>query len=237
MNNESALQFFEEMSNKSTDNAHCVKLANNSDFTDLDANFILSHSTPQTSMLDIGTGTGLIVNKIYEKVKSIDCIEPFESFTKHIVKSKNISIINKNILHCKLNKKYDLVTAFGCMHYFSETEAKKVYSLIYSLLNEKGKLIIKNQFGLKDDVIVSGYSEEQKKDYFASYRHIEKEIKLLSEIGFKNTIITDIYPTSALQGSGFLFIFGGTYAKSRRNLQVFEIIMFIIIIYMTDTKI
>lgn len=37
MNNESALQFFEEMSNKSTDNAHCVKLANNSDFTDLDA--------------------------------------------------------------------------------------------------------------------------------------------------------------------------------------------------------
>ena len=42
------------------------------------------------------------------------------------------------------------------------------------------------------------------------------------------------FPTSALQGSGFLFKFGETYAKSRRNLQVFEIVIFIIIIYMAQ---
>lgn len=197
MNNKNALKFFENMSIKAKDNPNCVKLAHNTDFTDIDADLILGYANYDTSILDIGTGTGLIVNKIYDKVKSINCLEPFKEFTQYIVKSPNISIINDSIFEFKTNKQFDLITIFGSMHYFNREEAEKIYNIVYPLLNKGGKLIIKNQFGVDEDVIVSGYSEEQKTNYFASYRHINKEVALLESLGYKNTEVIDIYPPEA----------------------------------------
>jgi hypothetical protein len=89
---------------------------------------------------------------------------------------------------------FDLVTIFGTMHYFSEREAVEIYTKYYPYLKEKGKLIVKNQFGVSEDVIVEGYSEEQKANYFACYRHIKKEQKILETIGYKNVEVHDIYP-------------------------------------------
>lgn len=197
MNNNEALKFFENMSNKSENNPNCVKLSHNSDFTDIDANFILKYANKNTNILDIGTGTGLIINKIFDKVASIVCIEPFKEFTQYIVKSDNINIVNKNIFDYKTSQKFDLVTIFGSMHYFNKGEAENLYTAVYELLDKGGKLIIKNQFGVKEDVIVSGYSEEQKANYYASYRYIKNETKLLNNIGYKNIEVIDIYPSSA----------------------------------------
>ncbi len=197
MNNNEALKFFESMSEHAKDDKNCVKLAHNTDFTDIDASYILKYADKDTDILDIGTGTGLIVNKIFDKVKSIECLEPFSEFTQHIIKNKNITIVNDNIFSYKTNKKFDIVTIFGSMHYFNKDEAEKIYSLVFSLLNNNGVLIIKNQFGVKEDVVVSGYSEEQKTNYFASYRHIDKETLLLENIGYKNIKVVDIYPPEA----------------------------------------
>ena len=83
------------------------------------------------------------------------------------------------------------------MHYVERSEAIKIYKKCYNFLKEHGKIIIKNQFGVNDDVLVAGYSEEQKTDYYAQYRHIDKEINLLKEIGFKNVEKIDIYPPEA----------------------------------------
>lgn len=197
MNNTNALEFFQNMSKKMSDDDKCVKLACNADCTDIDAKFIMKYADKNTQMLDIGTGTGLIINKMYDKVKYIECIEPFKEFSNHLVKSDNITVINKKIFDYKTDKKFDLVTIFGSMHYFNGEEAKKIYSIVKELLKSKGKLIIKNQFGVKEDVTVSGYSEEQKADYFASYRYIQNEVKLLENIGYQNIEVVDIYPPEA----------------------------------------
>ncbi len=197
MNNGNALQFFEKMTAKAKDNPNCVKMANNTDYTHTDAKFILKYANKNTEVLDLGSGTGLIVNKIYDKVKSIDCVEPFKEFSDHIIESENVCIINSGVIEFNTHKKYHLICLFGLIQYFNEKESIKIYKKCLNWMKPSSKIIIKNQFGINEDVTVSGYSEEQKTDYFAQYRHINKEVSILKDVGFKNTNVVDIYPPEA----------------------------------------
>ncbi|MDR2835050.1 MAG: class I SAM-dependent methyltransferase [Bacteroidales bacterium] len=194
MKNKKALDFFCDMSLHSDKGAQSVKLAGANDFTQYDTTFIMKYACKNTDLLDLGSGTGLIINKIFDKVDKITVVEPFVGFTKYIVKSENINIYNQTILEYNPDRQFDLITIFGVMHYFNEQETTAIYKKYYPFLKTGGKLIIKNQFGVKEDVIVDGYSEEQKKNYFAHYRHICKEEKILEMIGYKNIKVIDIYP-------------------------------------------
>lgn len=194
MNNVDTLNFFENMAHTS-DSQNSVKLAKNSDFSHYDADFIMKYADKNSLILDLGSGTGLIINKIFNKVKHITAIEPFENFTKFIVKSDNVEILNKNFFEYESDSKYDLITLFGVMNYLNEKEAIKVYEKYFPYLKKNGKIIIKNQFGVSEDVLVSGYSEELNKSYYAQYRHIKKEAEILENIGYKNVKTVDIYPS------------------------------------------
>lgn len=197
MQNTQVLKFFEDMSKNQKDNPKSVKLACGTDYTQIDSDFIMRYANKNTSLLDIGTGTGLIVNKIFNKIREIYCIEPYSEFTKFIIKSNNVFIFNKNFFDFQTDKAFDLITIFGTMHYVNENEAVEIYKKSYSLLKKNGHIIIKNQFGVDEDVNISGYSEEQKTNYYAQYRYINKEINILKEIGFKNIEKFDIYPPEA----------------------------------------
>lgn len=59
-----------------------------------------------------------------------------------------------------------------------------------------GELLIKQQFGVKEDVFVK-YSNELKREYFATYRHIDKEKEILRSVGFTKIEQYDIYDKSA----------------------------------------
>jgi predicted TPR repeat methyltransferase len=194
MENKKALDFFCDMSLHSDKGAQSVKLAGASDFTQYDTTFIMKYACKKTDLLDLGSGSGLIVNKLFDKVAFITAVEPFKGFTKYIVESNNIKIHNQTLLEFELDRQYDLITIFAVMHYFNEQEAIAVYEKYYPFLKSGGKLIVKNQFGVKEDVIVDGYSEEQKRNYFAHYRYIRKEEKILEKIGYKNIEVFDIYP-------------------------------------------
>lgn len=194
MKNKEALDFFHNMSEKSQD-PKSVKLANSSDFSNMDADFILKYADKHSNVLDLGSGTGLIVNKIYDKVGHITAVEPFSSFTRFIVQSDNITVVNKTFDAYEIEQTdYDVITVFGVMHYFNEAESVEIYKKFYPALKKGGKIIIKNQFGIHEDVVVEGYSEEQKSNYYAQYRFIDKEIRNLQNIGYQNITVVDIYP-------------------------------------------
>jgi 2-polyprenyl-3-methyl-5-hydroxy-6-metoxy-1,4-benzoquinol methylase len=155
MENKDALLFFKEMAATVKDPL-AVKLSPTNDMTAYDAAFILKFADSNTSILDLGTGTGLTINKLYNHVKRITAVEPFESFTKYIVKSPSVQIVNKVIFEFSADTEYDLITVFGFISYFNEIEAKEVYRRCYTWVKPGGKIIIKNQFSIEQDVIIEG---------------------------------------------------------------------------------
>lgn len=195
IHNQNALSFFGELAANSPD-ARSTKFYTDgrNDFTDMDAAFILQYVNKKSLLLDVATGPGLIIGKIYTQVGSIVAVEKYESFTQHIVKSPNISIVHCDIKDYTAVQKFDVITMFGIMQYFNEKEAKVIYKRYFNFLAQQGKVIIKNQFGIAKDVVVAGFSKDLNKNYFSEYRHIDKEVQLLEEIGFKNVSCHDIYP-------------------------------------------
>jgi predicted TPR repeat methyltransferase len=193
MDNKKSFGFWKNTADNAT-SALSLKLNPINDHTRIDADFILKYADKKTALLDLGSGTGLIINKIYDKIGNITCVEPFEGFTKFIAKSGNVHIKHATLMNFEDIQKYDLITIFGVLHYFNEQEAVDIYTKYYPHLKKGGKLIVKNQFGVNEDVTVDGYSEEQKTNYFAQYRHIGKEQKMLETVGYKNIEIVDIYP-------------------------------------------
>ena len=196
MNNSNAISYFNDLSNQTID-ITATKINKCNDFSNIDANFILKYSNKDSVILDVATGTGITVNKYYDKVKKVVALEKFEGFSKFIVDSPNIEIVNEDMFDYKTDKKFDIITLFGIMHYVSSSEAKTIYKKMFNFLKPNGKLLIKQQFGIDDDVVINGYSEELKKDYYSEYRHIDKEVALLKSLGYKNTEVIDIYPPEA----------------------------------------
>lgn len=192
--NSKALSFFSNLVKKNNIDSADVKVNKCNDFTSYDVKFIMKYVDLESKVLDLGAGTGSLVNNIYDKVKYITAVEVFKQFTDLIVKSENVKICNENILNFETEEKFDLITLFGVMHYFDSVQSEQIYRKCLFFLKYTGRLIIKQQFGLKEDVTVNGYSEELHKDYFSQYRYLKNEIKLLKKIGYNDVISYDIYP-------------------------------------------
>jgi 2-polyprenyl-3-methyl-5-hydroxy-6-metoxy-1,4-benzoquinol methylase len=193
MNNKQTMEYWQAMASNNP-NEKTTKVNPINDFTQIDAEFILKYADKNSEILDLASGTGLIINKFYDKIKHINAIERFEEFTKFIKKTPKIDIINQDITQFETNNQYDIITMFGIVQYFNETEIVDIYKKYYRFLKPKGKLIIKNQFGVEVDVEVSGFSQELQQNYYSQYRQLTKEQRLLEQSGYKMVEIIDIYP-------------------------------------------
>ncbi|MDR2651046.1 MAG: class I SAM-dependent methyltransferase [Prevotellaceae bacterium] len=204
MKNKSTLKYWKKKA-KNNPNEKTVKVNAFNDYSELDANFIMRFADTNTDILDLASGTGLIINKLLDKVHSIVAIEFFEEFSKFIQSNSNVTIINQDIKVYEPSSDFDLVTIFGASQYFSFEEIEKIYIKCFNCTKKNGKIIVKNQFGIREDVLVSGYSEELKEDYFSHYRHLDSEVKLLEKTGYKNIEVFDIYPPEANRWSNTHF--------------------------------
>ena len=145
-------------------------------------------------LLDLGTGTGTIINEVIASAAEITCVEKFPAFSQHIKIGEKVRIITENIRDFNSKNSYDLISCFGVLHYFTREEVTKIYHRLFEMTELGGEIIVKNQFGVHEDVSVSGYSEKLGTDYFANYRSVDSEMKLLEEVGFQQVIKHDIYP-------------------------------------------
>lgn len=196
MNNQDALKFWKHKSNDNP-NELTIKVNPINDFTKIDADFILRYANSNSDVLDLASGTGLTVNKYYDKVSTVTAVELFPSFSKFIIKDTRIEVVNADISEYNTHKKFDIITMFGIVSYFNREEIHSIYAKYRNYLNENGVLLIKNQFGIVKDVSVNGYSEELKTEYYSEYRTLHSEIDILKDIGFKEISYVDIYPPEA----------------------------------------
>jgi HAD superfamily phosphoserine phosphatase-like hydrolase len=164
------------------------------DFSSFDIEFMKKLSNKNKTLLDLGAGTGLLINNLENDFKHIVAVEKYPDFSKFINKSAKINVINEDLLTFDTDDVFDYVSIFGVMNFFNYSEAKLIYEKAITFLNKDGMLIIKHQMGVDEDVIIDGHSEELDSYYYSEYRKVENEIKLLEKIGFIHIEKIDIYP-------------------------------------------
>jgi len=145
-------------------------------------------------VLDLGAGTGLLVNHLIGKFKHIHAVEKYESFSKFIARDPSVTVTDEDVLAFETAGKYDIVTAFGLLNFFSEEEAKRLFRKVHDFSAPNGMAIIKHQMGVNDTVVVNGFSEELQQPYYSEYRHVTREKDLLLWAGFTHVEVVDIYP-------------------------------------------
>lgn len=164
------------------------------DTSDIEVNFLSAYLDTTTQILDIGSGTGLIINKLIEKVGHITAVEKFRGFTKHIVDHPNMLVINADLEGFFMRKSFDVILCTGVAQCFPKQTMTSIYEDMFQMLKPGGKMLLRMHCGLQEDVLVNGYSEELQTDYFAEYRQKDKEISLLESIGFTDIEVHDILP-------------------------------------------
>lgn len=92
----------------------------------------LAKRTNKGSLLDIGCGTGFIVNiakKYFERVVGID-ITP--AMLDKVTKSKNVELYLTDLFSASFEKEFDVCTAYSVLHHLLriKTAFKKIYSLL-----------------------------------------------------------------------------------------------------------
>jgi SAM-dependent methyltransferase len=166
------------------------------DTSDLEIAFLRDYLQPLDDILDVGSGTGLIINKLIDYVGQITAVEKFEGFTRFIRNHDRILVINSDLVGFKIRKHFDAVLLFGVAQCFVRSDMVGIYSNLYEMVRPGGKLIVRMQCGLEEDILIDGYSEELGTHYFAEYRKKNDEIAFLKEIGFSEVDVFDIFPDS-----------------------------------------
>jgi HAD superfamily phosphoserine phosphatase-like hydrolase len=163
-------------------------------FTAFDVAFVSRFAGKSKSLLECGAGTGLLVNSLIGKFDSITAVEKYEGFIQYISNDPRIHIIHADLLSVPLSGVFDVITLFGIAQFFSPEEALHIYRKCANCLHPSGVLIVKQQMGICEDLIIDGWSEELNTHYYSEYRSIASETALLHRAGLSVETTVDIYP-------------------------------------------
>ncbi|MFT3806900.1 class I SAM-dependent methyltransferase [Arenimonas sp.] len=164
------------------------------DSTEFDVAYMKEFADPSASLLELGAGTGLLLNRIMDDFGQIVAVELYPAFSKFITPAAHVQIVNADLLGFETDAVFDIVILFGVMNYFNAEEAAGLYRKIARWVKPGGKLVVKNQMGRTEDVVVDGLSQELQSSYYSEYRTPAHEMRLIESTGLKVLRQDDIYP-------------------------------------------
>ncbi|WP_024955456.1 class I SAM-dependent DNA methyltransferase [Sulfurospirillum arcachonense] len=163
--------------------------------------------TKNSSIVDFGSGTGLLTSQIAPYVKKITTIDISETMNKKM-KDKipqldcEIEMLNINLSHQKINKKFDGIISSMTIHHIEDVQA--LFSKFYSMLNDEASIAIADlepedgSFHTEDTGVYHFGFEKEK---FLQYAH---------NAGFKNLKIKTVSIAVKPYGKYPIFLLTGT---------------------------
>ena len=157
------------------------------------------------NVIDLGTGTGLQLIKLYKEYPNVHttAIDISDGMLKKLEErhiSDNITIVNKSFFDYDFGNDTDAVISSQALHHFESNDKLTLYKKVYECLKKDGVFVNEDYFA---------EDEETEKQFFEDYynlvrgegKHydtpltIEHETKILKEVGFSSveTCITDNY--------------------------------------------
>lgn len=188
MSSTKSKDYWQKMSD-SIQNAGETTNKRNKEYLQVDIDFVRRHLDKSDDILDVGSGSGLVVNEIVNDVNSIIAVETFEGLTKFI--HEDVLVINTPLTDFNIRKQFDKVVCTGVTHFFNKEDVTKIYKAMVKMLKPGGLLIMRSHCGLEETVVIDGKSEELNSEYFAEYRQLEIEKDLLKEVGFSSVEVFD----------------------------------------------
>ncbi len=148
---------------------------------------ILNMIKPNSKVLDIGFGTGILTKKIYDKnckVYGIDFSSEMVNICKHKMPNGNFyeCDFNNKLPDDILNQKYDYIISTYAIHHLTNIKKIELIKLLRSLLNNNGKIIIGDISFLNEDEQIDCKNKYSGFDNDEIYIVADKFIKDLKEV-------------------------------------------------------
>ncbi len=146
-------------------------------------------------IIDLGTGTGLQLIRVYKEFPNIKtiAIDVSDEMLKKLEErhiSDNITIINESFFDCDFGINIDAVISTQALHHFEPNDKLALYKKVYNCLNNGGIFVNEDYFAETEELERKGF-EDYKNLARGEGKHydtpltIEHEIEILKEVGFK----------------------------------------------------
>ncbi|MFH0825536.1 MAG: class I SAM-dependent methyltransferase [Pseudomonadota bacterium] len=157
-----------------------------------DLKFIRPHLRPGMTVLDLGTGSGILAHESSGIAGRVIAVDKFSEFFDPTYKASNIEFVKSDVLEFSYPEQFDLVLLFGVVTYLDYEQSERLYDSVNRLLKDGGTLLAKHGCGVEEDVFVDGFSEHFQSHYVALYKHLQNEKRLLEK--YFDVDAVDIYP-------------------------------------------
>lgn len=151
---------------------------------------------PGSEVLDLGCGTCVIANALVQQYHyTVHAVDYIPAFLAHAAHHPSLTTEAADIRHyCRVHQ-YDAVLLLGVITSLEGVdEREEVYRNCAAMLKPEGVLFVKAQFGIEDEVIVDGWSEQLGAHYRAVYPQLQAEVDLLQR--FFDVEVEDPYPST-----------------------------------------
>jgi putative AdoMet-dependent methyltransferase len=158
------------------------------------------------NVMDFGSGTGLLLEKIAPKVEKITAIDTSPAMNKKLDEKRtsiecDLEILEMDLSKEKLDRKFDGIISSMTMHHVKDIQ--KIFHKFYNMLNENGVIAIADL----EEEDGSFHSE----DFSVFHFGFEKEsfLNQAKEAGFKNLNMRRVSTAQKESGDFPIFLLTG----------------------------